>query len=210
VLLGRHLSFYERQVMPRLVAAACGTRPITRKRALLVPRARGDVLELGLGAGPNLPFYDAAEVRRVCSVEPSATLRARAERVAAAVPVEIQDGEAERLPWADATFDTVVCTFTLCTVQDPVTALREAHRVLRPGGVFLYCEHGLSGEARVARWQRRIEPVWKALAGGCHLTRDAERLLGSAGFDVRQLGSGFLRGTPRFVGWHVWGEATRA
>ena len=203
------MSFYDRHVMPHLVTAACGTRPITRKRALLVPRARGQVLELGVGAGANLPFYDAEQVQRVSSVEPSATLRARAKNVQTAVAIDIRDGEAERLPWADASFDTVVCTFTLCTVRDPALALREARRVLRPGGRFLYCEHGLSGDVGVARWQRRIEPVWKQLAGGCHLTRDAERLLGEAGFAVVQLGSGFLQRTPRFVGWHVWGEAVR-
>ena len=195
--------------MPHLVAAACATGPVTRMRALLVQRARGEVLELGLGAGANLPFYDVSWVRRVSSVEPSAVLRARAKKVQTAFKVDVEDGEAERLPWADASFDTVVCTFTLCTVRDPALALREARRVLRPGGQFLYCEHGLSSDVGVARWQVRIEPVWKRLAGGCHLTRDAERLLGEAGFAVVQLGSGFLQRTPRFVGWHVWGEAVR-
>lgn len=200
-------SFYDRQVVPRLVAAACATRPVLRKRALLVPRARGEVLELGLGAGANLPFYDPTQVRRVRSVEPSALLRSRASAAPGAVPVEIAEGVAEALPYDDASFDTVVCTFTLCTVQDPAAALREAKRVLRADGRFLYCEHGLAPTPSVRRWQHRLDPVWSALAGGCHLVRDSERTLREAGFEVHQLGAGWLRGTPRFVGWHVWGEA---
>ena len=201
--------FYERQIMPRLVAAACATRPVTRKRALLVPRARGEVLELGLGAGPNLPFYDPKLVTRVRSIEPSDLLRTRAQAVTGPIPVEIQAGMAESLPYPEASFDTVVCTFTLCTVHVPAAALAEAWRVLRPGGRLLYCEHGLAPEPRVARWQRRLDPVWSVLAGGCHLIREPETLLRAAGFAIQSLGSGWLRGTPRFVGWHTWGQAMR-
>ena len=201
------MGFYDDHVMPRVVAAACATKPVTRKRALVVPRARGEVLELGLGAGPNLPFYDPDRVVRVRSVEPSRLFREQANRLAAPVPVEIEAGVAESLPYESQAFDTVVCTFTLCTVHDPAAALREARRVLKPGGTFLYCEHGLAPEPAVVRWQRRLEPMWSALAGGCHLTRDAEALLREAGFAVEPLGSGWLRKTPRFAGWHVWGEA---
>lgn len=195
--------------MPRMVAAACATRPITRKRALLIPRARGQVLELGLGAGANMPFYDASQVERVTAVEPAAWFRRRAEQIPAPVPVVVEEGVAESLPFADGSFDSVVCTFTLCTVQDPTAAVREAHRVLRKGGQLLYCEHGLAPDARVRRWQQRLDPVWSALAGGCHLVRDVESLLRAGHFELDPLGSGWLRKTPRFVGWHVWGVATR-
>ena len=123
--------------------------------------------------------------------------------------VDVRDALAERLPWPDASFDTVVSTFTLCTVPDAVAALREARRVLRPGGRFVYCEHGLAPDADVQRWQRRLDPLWSKLAGGCHLTRDVEPALAAAGFVVRPRGAGYLRRTPRFVGWHRWGEATR-
>ena len=199
--------FYDRYVMPALVSAACATRPIDGVRRQLVPRARGEILELGFGAGANLAHYDPAKVLRVRGVEPSAAMRNRARAVPSHVPVELLPGCAEALPYPDDSFETIVCTFTLCTVNDPSGALREARRVLRPGGGFLYAEHGLAPEPSVVRWQYRLDPVWSALAGGCHLTRDPEGLLAAAGFAVVQLGSGWLRRTPRFVGWHVWGEA---
>ena len=159
-------SFYERHILPHVLGCACGARPIRRQRAKIVPGAKGKVLELGIGGGLNLAFYDPARVDSVTGVDPSEGLR----RIALAAPrpaglkVEVLDGEAENLPFEAGSFDTVVCTFTLCSVASPQAALAEARRVLKPGGRFLFSEHGLSPDAGVQQWQRRIEPIWKPFA----------------------------------------------
>lgn len=202
-------SFYDRHIMPRLIGCACGAKPITYQRKKVVPRAAGKVLELGIGGGMNLAFYDPSRVSSVSGVDPSDELRARAE--AAPRPdglnVDIRAGTAEQLPFEDHSFDCVVCTFTLCTVQSPAAALAEAKRVLKPGGRFLFCEHGLAPAPDVAKWQRRIEPVWKRLAGGCHLTRPVGATLTAAGLTLGDIETMYLPGTPRLLGWNEWGEA---
>ena len=205
-------SFYDRHVMPRLIGCACGSKPVTKQRAKIVPLARGRVLELGIGGGLNLRHYDPALVDEVVGVDPSAALRVRAcaaER-ADGVDVTVLDGTAERLPFGDGSFDTVVSTFTLCSIAEPPVALAEARRVLRPGGRLLYCEHGLAPDPQVARWQRRIEPLWKRLAGNCHLTRATGDLLRNAGFRIDRHDTMYLPGTPKTLGWNEWGEASPA
>lgn len=202
-------SFYDRYIMPRLIGCACGAKPITYQRRKVVPKAAGKVLELGIGGGMNLVHYDAAQVTSVSGVDPSAELRAIAEKAprAEGLKVDIQDGTAEALPFADASFDCVVCTFTLCSVASPPAALAEARRVLKPGGRFLFCEHGLAPDAKVANWQAFIEPLWKRMAGGCHLTRPVGGTIASAGFTLTDLNSMYLPNTPKSVGWNEWGEA---
>lgn len=206
----RRPSLYDRFLMPRLICAACGSKPISKQRAKVVPQASGRVLELGIGGGLNLAHYDAERVSEVVGVDPSPELRARA--LAAPRPeglaVEVVDGAAETLPFPDASFDCVVCTFTLCSVTSPRRSLAEARRVLRPGGVFLFAEHGLAPDPEVARWQRRVEPVWKRLAGGCHLTRPITAAIGSAGFRIQTTSGMYLPGTPRIAGWSEWGAAS--
>ncbi len=204
-------SLYDRFILPPLIGCACASRPIMKQRAKVVPLARGEVLELGVGGGLNLAYYDAGQASRVRGIDPSVGLRARA--LAAPRPeglaVEIEEGEAEALPFEEASFDTVVCTFTLCSVRDPAKALAEARRVLKPGGTLLYSEHGRAPDPGVARWQGRIEPVWKRLAGGCHLTRAPTDLVREAGFDLDWSETMYLPGTPRLVGWAEWGSARR-
>ncbi len=202
-------TLYERFVLPRLLACACSAPPIEKQRAKIVPLASGKVLELGIGMGLNLIHYDAAKVESVTGVDPAAELRAAA--IAAPrdpkLKVNVEAGTAEALPFAADSFDCVVCTFTLCSVQQPDTALAEALRVLKPGGRFLYCEHGLAPDAGVAKWQRRIEPVWKRIAGGCHLTRPVTAAIAAAGFSITRQDSMYLPRAPRFAGWNEWGEA---
>jgi ubiquinone/menaquinone biosynthesis C-methylase UbiE len=175
-----------------------------------VPAAEGRVLELGIGMGLNLGLYDADKVTSVTGVDPAPELRAIAEAAPRdpRLSVRVEDGTAEALPFEAGAFDCVVCTFTLCSVHTPAAALAEARRVLRPGGRFLYCEHGLSPDADVAKWQRRIEPVWKRIAGGCHLTRPVTAAIEAAGFTVRRTDSMYIPRAPRFAGWSEWGEAT--
>ena len=202
-------SWYERTLLPKVLACACSGPQMMLQRARLVPRASGRVLELGVGMGLNLAFYDPSRVTSVIGVDPAPELRAMA--VAAPRPeglaVEVLPGWAEDLPFEASSFDSVVCTFTLCSVHSPERALAEARRVLKPGGRLFYCEHGLAPDPGVARWQRRIEPVWKRLAGGCRLTRPVLPLLEGAGFSTREAESAYLPKVPRFAGWNVLGEA---
>jgi len=203
---------YDRYVVPWLLNCACSASPIAHQRAKVVPGAKGRVLELGMGSGLNLPFYDAEKVSVVEAVEPSEPLRRKALAAAEAsgLNARIIDGRAEALPYEAAAFDTVVCTFTLCSVQDPAGALAEARRVLKPEGRLLFCEHGLAPDEGVAKWQRRIEPVWKAIAGGCHLTRPVASSIGAAGFRVETVETMYLPGTPHWAGWNEWGAAAPA
>lgn len=205
-------SLYDRFVLPKLLGFACGSPPIMKQRAKIVPQAEGRVLELGIGMGRNLAFYDPAKVTELRGVDPSPELRAMAmaaERPAG-LSVSIENGTAEALPYDDASFDTVVCTFTLCSVCTPAAALAEARRVLKPTGRFLFCEHGLAPDPDVAKWQRRIEPVWKRIAGGCHLTRPVASAIAAAGFKLGKVETMYLPKTPHFAGWNEWGAATRS
>lgn len=205
-------SLYDRYILPRFICCACASPPMMKQRAKVVPRATGKVLELGIGGGLNLAYYDPDKVTSVTGVDPSAELRARAALAPhdPRLAVEVVDGTAEALPFPDKSFDTVVCTFTLCSVASPKKALAEARRVLKPGGRLLFCEHGLAPDPGVARWQRRIEPIWKRLAGGCHLTRPVGSAVREAGFTCEELDTMYLPGTPRFAGWNEWGSAVPA
>jgi SAM-dependent methyltransferase len=202
-------SLYDRYILPSLIACACGSKPIMRQRAKVVPGARGGVLELGIGGGRNLGFYDPAQVVRVIGVDPSEGLRRRALAAPrpAGLEVEVLEGVAEDLPFDDASFDTVVCTFTLCSVRDPARVLAQTRRVLRPGGELLFSEHGLAPDESVRRWQGRLEPLQKRLGGGCHLTRPVAASIAAAGFTLTRVETMYLPGTPRPMGWCEWGAA---
>ena len=204
------MGLYDRYILPRLIDAACSARPIDKQRAKIVPQAEGVVLELGFGSGLNLPHYDAGKVQRLIALEPSAGMLARARDTAshAAFPVDVLQETAEALSLGDATVDTVLVTYSLCTIPDPVSALKAARRVLKPGGRLLFCEHGASPDADVQRWQRRIEPVWKVIGGGCHLTRKIPDLVRSAGFTIDRMDMMYLPNSPRWAGYNYWGAAS--
>lgn len=200
---------YDRYVLPWAIGCACGAKPVARQRRKVIPRAAGETLEIGLGAGHNLKYYDPARVTGLVGLEPSVQLRAMAEAAPRAdgLRVEIAGGVAEAMPFEAGRFDCVVCTYTLCSVASVERVLAEARRVLKPGGAFIFCEHGLAPDENVARWQRRIDPVWKRIAGGCHLSRPVARAIEANGFSVDRLETMYLPGAPRIAGWNEWGEA---
>ncbi|PLW82711.1 SAM-dependent methyltransferase [Kineobactrum sediminis] len=203
------MGFYERRVLPYLINCACGSAPIMKQRQKLVPRATGTVLEIGIGTGLNLPFYDASRVERLIGLDPSEKSWDLAAKRASHLDFDVEfiGLPGEQIPLADASVDTVVVTFSLCTIPDPVAALAGIGRVLRPGGELLFCEHGKAPDEGVCRWQDRLNPLWKTLAGGCHLNRDIPALLSDAGFATQAMESMYLPGTPRFAGFNVWGSA---
>lgn len=201
------MGFYDRHVLPRLIDYACGMGEVMKTRSKIVPQAEGRVLEIGIGTGLNLGFYDPAKVQVVIGVDPAAQMQALARQRAAAItiPVETIALELGEIQASDASFDSIVCTFTLCTIPDAPAALKEMRRVLKPGGRLLFAEHGLAPDAPVVRWQHRLTPLWKPFAGGCHLNRDIPRLIEDGGFAIRELQTGYLQG-PRpmtfvYRGW---------
>lgn len=203
------MNWYDQHILPWLIDMACGLPRVQAKRQWLVPQAQGRVLEIGMGTGRNLPFYDRTRLTQLVGVDPALQMHRLAQRrsARAGIGVGLVGLSAERLPLADDSFDTVVCTYTLCSIPDPVAALREVRRVLKPGGQFLFCEHGRSPDPATARWQDRIQPCWMPLAGGCHLDRDVPALLREAGLRAR-VEQGYLGG-PRVLTYHYWGEASK-
>ncbi len=203
------MSFYEENILPHLIGFACGAKPITKQREKVVPAAEGRVLEIGMGAGPNLRFYDPAKVSHVWGLEPSIGMRRKAQSNvdASPVPVEFIDLPGEEIPLDDNSVDTVVLTYTLCTIPGAVEAVKGMKRVLKPGGKLLFSEHGAAPDEAVAKWQRRIEPIWKPIGGGCHLTRKIPDLIRQGGFEIEQMDMMYLPNTPRPMGFNYWGSA---
>ena len=204
-------SWYDRHGMPRLITFACGQKGIEERRRLVVPLARGKVFELGCGGGLNQQFYDRQAVTAFAGIDPHDSLLESARESARALgrAVDIKQGVGEDIPFSSSSFDTVVCTYTLCSVQDHARVVSELHRVLKPDGQLLFLEHGRAPDRRVAGWQERIEPLWKPLAGGCHLTRAVGGALRAGGFEVEPLGQGYLEKAPRVMGWMEWGIARK-
>jgi ubiquinone/menaquinone biosynthesis C-methylase UbiE len=201
-------NWYERHILPTALDVVCGMPMMGRMRQLVVPRARGRVLEVGIGTGLNMRYYDKSLVTRITGLDPALQLHPLArERIAqSGLLVDLVGVSAEKIPLSDASFDTVLITYTLCTIPNPQAALLEMRRVLAPNGKLLYCEHGRAPEASVQRWQARLQPLWGPVAGGCQLGRDIAALLTEAGFALPDLQTRYLRG-PRPFSFHYWGEA---
>ena len=202
------MGLYRKYALPRLIELAMKSPEMSRLRAALIPRANGDVLEVGIGSGLNLPFY-SADVRRIYGVDPSAELVRLASTRKAAVSVEVdllhQSAEKE-LPLQSGTIDFVVITWTLCSIPNAADALAEIRRVLKRHGRVIFIEHGRAPETAVARWQDRLTPVWKHVAGGCHLNRKIDELLIAAGFHIPEMRTSYLPG-PRTMTYTYQGIA---
>jgi len=202
------MSFYENRVLPHLINLACGTKPARKQREKVVPLAEGDVLEIGFGSGLNLPWYDRARVRRIWGLEPSAGMRELATRriEESGLDVELIDLPGEEIPLDAASVDSVVITYTLCTIPDAVAALTGMWRVLKPGGRLFYCEHGKAPDRDVHAWQERMNPAWRRFAGGCNMNRDIPALLAEAGFEIEEDNRMYIPGI-RALSYNFWGVA---
>ena len=202
------MGVYGEQVAPRIINVACGLKSNDKLRRRVCEGLSGEVLEIGFGSGLNVPFYPQA-VARVDAVEPADLGWKLAQRrlAATSIPVHRSGLDGQALPFADASHDFAVSTWTLCTIPDAVAALREVRRVLRPGGSLRFVEHGLAPDAGVQRWQRRIEPVQKRLLGGCHLTRPVAQLRERAGFTIAELDTFYEPGAPKPLGAMSLGSA---
>jgi len=203
------MGFYERWIVPRLLDLAMRSRVLDHYRERTIETSRGLALEIGVGSGLNLPLYGPA-VTRVVGLDPSTVLLRLASRRAAdvVIPVSLLRASAEHLPLADAVFDTIVMTWTLCSIPNPMAALTEMRRVLKSGGRLIFVEHGLSPEIRTARWQHWLTPYWKRISGGCHLDRETDDLIRAAGFQIDAVETGYMTG-PKPWTFMYQGSATR-
>ena len=202
------MNLYERYVLPKLIDVACSTGNVMKARSKIVPQALGEVLEVGIGSGLNLPFYDPKKVSSIIGIDPAAQMQSLARKRATVIgiPVEVIAVDVQGIHADTDRFDTIVMTFTLCSIDDPVPALREMARVLKPGGRLLFCEHGLAPDPSIERWQHRLTPFWKPMAGGCHLDRDIPALIRAGGFVIDELSEEYLPG-PRPMSYVYSGVA---
>jgi len=202
------MGLYGRYVLPRIVHLTCSAKPNMRQRQKLVPLAKGRVLEVGIGSGLNLPFYDSETVTEVWGLDPSRELTELAAEAAERAPFDVSfvAAGAEDIPLDSDSFDTVLLTYTLCTIPEVEPALREMARVLRPEGELLFCEHGAAPDVGVRRWQDWVNPVWRRLGGGCHLNRDIPGIIQRGGFEITGMETMYIPGW-RPASFNYWGSA---
>jgi len=202
------MSFYEDRVLPHLINLACSSKPTRKQREKIVPLAEGDVLEIGFGSGLNLPFYDSTRVRKIWGLEPSEGMRRKAQPLVdeSHLDVEFIDLPGEEIPLEADSVDTVLVTYTLCSIPDAIAALEGMRRVLKPGGRLLYCEHGVAPDENVRRWQSRLNPTWSKFTGGCNMNRDILDLITKAGFEITNDERMYIPGA-RMLSYNFWGSA---
>ncbi|MCP4300546.1 MAG: class I SAM-dependent methyltransferase [Gammaproteobacteria bacterium] len=202
------MSWYEEKILPRLINLACASKPTRKQREKIVPQASGDVLEIGFGSGLNLPFYDREKVRRIWGLEPSEGMRRLASDAIgkAAVDVEFIDLPGEEIPLDDDSADTVLVTYTLCTIPEVLVALEGMRRVLKPRGQLLFCEHGKAPDDNVQKWQERLNPTWKKFSGGCNMNRDIPAILEESGFVIEDDNRMYIPGI-KSLSYNFWGSA---
>jgi ubiquinone/menaquinone biosynthesis C-methylase UbiE len=205
---GNPMSFYDDRVLPHLIDIACSAKPTRKQREKIVHLAEGDVLEIGFGSGLNLPYYDGVKVRKIFGLEPSEGMRRKAQPNvdASELDVEFIDLPGEEIPLESNSVDTVLVTFTLCSIPDALTALEGMRRVLKTEGKLLYCEHGLAPDDKVRRWQDRLNPAWSRLAGGCNMNRDIPDMIESTGFRITSDERMYIPGL-RILSYNYWGVA---
>ncbi len=205
------MSFYEENVLPHLINCACSSGAIMKLRAKVVPLAYGNVLEIGMGSAVNLELYNPAQVTKVWGLEPSVGMRKKARHniANASVPVEWLSLPGEKIPLANDSVDSIVLTYTLCTIPDWRKAMQQMHRVLRPGGKIFFCEHGQAPDDSVRKWQNRLNSLWARAFGGCNLNRAVIENIQSSGFSIDWFESNYIKGSPKFASYITLGVAIK-
>ena len=205
------MSLYNKYILPKFLNCACGSKPINYQRQKVVPLAKGKVLDIGIGSGLNIPFYNSDKIDKVIGIDPSHELIELAKELAndSKASIDLVIGSAESIPYPDNFFDTVLVTYTMCTIPNVAIANKEMWRVLKDDGRLIFCEHGLAPDKKISKWQNRIDPFWGKIAGGCHLNRDIQKLITDAGFSFESLDKMYLPSTPKFAGYNYWGVSKK-
>jgi len=201
---------YEKFVLPKVLDVCCSTKPITYQRNKIVPNAEGTILEIGIGSGLNIPYYQKSNIKKIYGLDPSPELCEMAKKAAHNNEIKIDfliEG-AEEIKLPSQSIDTVLITYTLCSIPNPNDALKEMKRVLKHDGMILFCEHGAAPDLNVFKWQNRINPLWGKLFGGCNINRDIPSIILNSGFKINNLEQMYLPSTPKIVGYNYWGSAT--
>ena len=203
------MSLYDKYVLPKFLNCACGSNPVSRQRQKVVALVEGKVLEVGVGSGLNLPFYDKSKIDELWGLDPSEELSDMARKVADRenIVVNFISSGAEEIPLPDSYFDSVLITYTMCTIPEVARANKEIKRVLKRGGKLIFCEHGEAPDENIRKWQKRINPFWGKLAGGCNINRKIPSLIQNAGFEIVELEEMYLPKTPKIAGYNYWGYA---
>ena len=203
------MSLYDKYVLPKFLNCACGSKPVARQRKKVVPLAEGKVLEVGIGSGLNLPFYDKSKIDELWGLDPSEELCEMARKVADSEQMEVNfiSSGAEEISLPDNHFDSVLVTYTMCTIPEVIRANGEIRRVLKNGGKMIFCEHGEAPDENIRKWQKRINPIWGKFAGGCNINRKIPSLIEDSGFDIIELEEMYLPSTPKIAGYNYWGYA---
>ena len=205
------MSFYDKYILPKVLNCTCASKPIRYQRDKIVPLAEGVVLDIGIGSGLNIPFYNKSKINFLYGLDPSKELLDIAKPIAKEnqMKIEFLQCSAENIPLPDKSIDTVLITYTMCTIPDVALSNSEIMRVLKDDGKLLFCEHGLAPDKHIAKWQKRINPLWGKIAGGCNLNRDIPKLISSSGFKISSMEEMYLPSTPKFAGYNYWGVAKK-
>ena len=203
--------FYETNVVPNLLTVLCNTKPNHYQRQKIVPLATGDVVEIGVGPGLNLQYYNTTNVNKVIGIDPSDELNKIAKKNANKVNLDIEFNlsSAESIDLPTSSVDSVVCTFSLCSIPDPQKALNEIYRILKPGGKYFFCEHGISPDFSTKVFQNVTNIFYPKLSGGCHANRDIPKLITDSGLKIDEKDTMYLPGSVKFLGFNYWGVAIR-
>ena len=203
---------YDKYILPYVLNCTCGQKPFVKQRQKLVPMAKGKVLEVGIGSGLNMPYFDTSKIISVVGIDPSEELIQLAEkRIDDSMPdIDFVISKAEEMQFNDNSFDTVLITYTMCTVDDVLASLMQIKRVLKSDGQLLFCEHGLAPDEKIVKWQNRINKFWPTISGGCNINKNIPHLIGEAGFTMPNMEQMYLPKTPKIFGYNYWGTALKA